>query len=249
MQPRRREESTVKQVWTKLGLAFIAVALVVAETGRAKADVSPTGLGIGADVVLASGQMVSGGGNNLGVGGLAFTYWLSDALALNFIANAGFTAIDRDDLLVRLGFAGGLFFVLLRGDATTLQLGGRLGVGADLWSGGRSVAVLGIDVPLRIEHWLDRHFAVNGQVGISVGVAPREGERVPFSMGIGTYTAWAGVGFTYYIEPASGVGSNGAAASARPQGSGRERSGSSSGSYAPAAGSTPIDPEQGGTGW
>lgn len=225
--------------------ALLFAGALVVPSGRAAAQVEPNGAGIGADVALAAGQMNTGGvggSANLGVGGLSLMYWLSESLALNFIARAGFTAPNGDDVLTQLGLGAGLFGVIARGDATTLQLGGRFSVGAVIWSNDRSVAVVGLEVPLRVEHWFDRNFSVNGQVGISVGIAPREGEGIPFTMEIGSVTGWGGIGFIYYFSPAGGMpapGGGGGGAAPPPTGGG----------YQPPPPTGGGDPETGGAGW
>ncbi len=235
---------------TGLFAALVVAGALAVSTGRAHAQVEPNGLGIGADVALAAGQMNFGSssdpGGNLGVGGLNFMYWLNDSLALNFIALAGFAAPNMGDLVTQLGLGAGIFGVIARGDATTLQLGGRISLGALLRSNDNSVAVLGLEVPLRVEHWFDRNFSVNGQVGVSVGVSPRENESIPFTMQIGSVTGWGGVGFTFYFNPAGGMpapgggGGGGAVAAPPPTGGGYQPP-------PPAGGGG--DPETGGAGW
>jgi len=240
----------VNQKIVGLCAALLVAGTLAAPSGRAAAQVEPEGAGLGADISLASGQMNTGGvggSANLGVGGVSLMYWLSQSLALNFIARAGFTAPNGDDVLTQLGLGAGIFGVVARGDATTLQLGGRFSVGAVIWSNDRSVAVIGLEVPLRVEHWFDRHFSVNGQVGVSVGISPREGEGIPFTMEIGSVTGWGGVGFTFYFNPAGGMpapgGGGGGGGAAPPPASG--------GGYQPppppAGGGG--DPESGGAGW
>lgn len=237
----------VKKVGLCAALLF-ALTLALAP-GGASAQVEPRGVGIGADIGLAAGQMNVGGGlggtsANLGVGGLSLNYWVNESLALNFIVRAGFIAPNGGDLVTQLGLGAGLFGVIARGDATTLQLGGRISLGALLTSNDNSVAVLGLEVPLRVEHWFDRNFSVNGQVGVSVGIAPREGEPVPFTMAIGSVTGWGGIGFMYYFEPADGMpapgGGGGGGGGGAPQGGGYQPPPPSGGGG---------DPEQGGAGW
>lgn len=231
----------------KVGLwaALVLASALALPAPRAEAQgVEPNGVGIGADIALAAGQMNAGGTANLGVGGLALNYWLNESLALNFIARAGFTAPNGDDVLTQLGLGAGIFGVLARGDATTLQLGGRFSVGAVIWSNDRSVAVIGLEVPLKVEHWFDRNFSVNGQVGISVGISPREGEPVPFTMDIGSVTGWGGIGFTYYFNPAGGMeggGGGGGGSAPPPSGGGYQAP--------PQQTQQPVDPEAGGAGW
>lgn len=223
---------------TGLCAALLVAAALFCQTSTAAAQVAPRGIGLGADVALASGQMNVGGtgaGANLGVGGVSLFYWLSDALALNFIANAGFFAPNGGDLVTQLGLGAGLFGVIARGDNTALELGGRVSLGAILTSNDNSVAVLGLELPLRVEHWFDRHFSVNGQVGISVGIAPREGEPLPFSMEIGSVTGWGGVGFMYYFDEMEGMG---------PPGGG----GGGGGGPAPSGGGYQAPPSGGGGG-
>lgn len=237
----------IKKVGLCAALA-LAAALSLGTSHAEAQEVRPRGLALGADISLAAGQMNVGGvgaAGNLGVGGLSFMYWLSDALALNFIANAAFIAPNGGDLVTQLGVGAGLFGVIARGERTALELGGRISLGALLASGDNSVAVLGLEVPLRVEHWFDRNFSVNGQVGVSVGIAPREGEPTPFTMQIGSVTGWGGIGFLYYFDgvdfgtPAPAAGGGGYQAPAQQQ------------TYQPAPQQQQGggDPEQGGAGW
>lgn len=234
----------------KVGLcaALLLAGALLVPSGRAAAQVLPRGVGLGADIALASDQMNDGVG--LGVGGVSLNYWLNESLALNFIVRAGFAAPNGGDLVTQLGLGAGVFGVIARGDATTLQLGGRLSLGAILTSNDQSRAVIGIEVPLRVEHWFDRNFSVNGQVGVSVGIAPREGAGVPFSMDIGSVSGWGGIGFMYYFTPAEGL----------PGGNGGGGGGGGGDSYEPPPARSTYqapaqqqqqggDPEQGGSGW
>ncbi|MFO0712177.1 MAG: hypothetical protein U0353_20170 [Sandaracinus sp.] len=229
--------------------ALLGAMVLFSATSSAEAQVRPRGLGLGADVALASGQMNVGGGlgttaANLGVGGVSLMYWLGDSLALDFILNAAFLAPNGGDLVTQLGFGAGLFGVIARGDNTALELGGRISLGAILTSNDNSVGVLGLEIPLRVEHWFDRHFSVNGQVGISVGIAPREGEPLPFTMQIGSVTGWGGIGFMYYFDEMEGMdapgGGGGGGGAVVPQGGGYQPPPPSGGGG---------DPEQGGAGW
>ncbi len=199
-----------------LGLVLLLAGALLIPSGRAHAQVEPAGLGLGADVALASDQMGTSGGPgvaSLGVTGLSLNYWINPNITLNFILNAGFISPNGGDLITRLGFGAGVFGVIARGEHTLLELGGRVSVGAVLASNNQSVGVLGLEIPLRVEHFFDRNFSVNGQVGLSVGVAPREGEAVPFTLAIGSVTGWGGIGFMYYFDGANGMGGSSAASS------------------------------------
>ena len=65
--------------------------------------------------------------------------------------------------------------------------------------------IVSIDIPLRVEHWFDRHFSVNGQVGVGIGITPDSG-GASFTAIIGSANAWGGIGFNFYFDPASGLG-------------------------------------------
>jgi hypothetical protein len=227
---------------------LLAGALVLApQTASAQQDVEPAGFGVGFDLSLATANLGAAtpvGG--FGVSGLNGNYWVSPNVMLNFILTAGFALPDGGDLITRLGFGFGVLGVIARGDRTVFMIGGRLTVGGIFNGTGvpeadDNQAAIGLDIPLRLEHYLDRHFAVNGQVGVSVGILPDTAQ--PFSMGIGTAGAWGSAGFTYYFDaadgPFSGGGGGGGGGSAPPQG----------GYQPPAPSRGGGDPEQGGTGW
>ncbi|MCS6857912.1 MAG: hypothetical protein NZM37_09385, partial [Sandaracinaceae bacterium] len=166
--PRKRAHSSCLAL-------LLAGAIAFAPWTSAKAQVSPKGFGIGADVMLSAPWTAP-----LGVAGLALNIWATPALLLQFLVQSQFVSHRRDDVQVLIGGGGGLFYTIARGDATALEIGGRFGVGALLWTNDRSEARLGIDALLRVEHWLDRHFSVSGQVGIATAIAPEENEAQPF---------------------------------------------------------------------
>lgn len=192
-----------------LGLATaLAVGGAIAlSPGQAFAH-EQSGFGIGADLTLGNGG--ASGSLAAGVGGINGMYWVSDSIALNFIVNVGMASLGADtELLVRLGGAFGVFGVLASGDSTHLMLGGRLGI-AGLFNetGAPEVddnrGIVSIDIPLRVEHWFDRHFSVNGQVGVGIGITPDSG-GASFTAIIGSANAWGGIGFNFYFDPASGL--------------------------------------------
>lgn len=174
-----------------------------------------SGFGIGADLTLGNG---SGG---VGVGGISGMYWVNPSIALNFIVNVGMAlpydppGDDGGELAVSLGGAFGVFGVIASGDSTHLMLGGRLGIlGVFNQSGVPDAednrAVISLDVPLRVEHWFDRHFSVNGAVGVGIGITPdAPAPGGSFSMILGSANAWGGIGFNFYFDPASGLGTGG----------------------------------------
>jgi hypothetical protein len=235
----------------KMGLlAALALAAALAvQPGRAAAhDVEPAGFGVGFDLALSSANL-TGPAGNLGVAGLNGNYWVSPSVMLNFILNAGFALPQDGELITRLGVGFGVFGVLARGDQTVFMLGGRFTIGAVFNASGipdadDNFAGVGLDIPLRVEHWLDRHFSVNGQVGVSIGILPDTG--TPFSFGLGTAAAWGSAGFTYYFDAAGGMD---------PPGSGHSGGGGapppSGGGYQapPPSGGGTADPEAGGAGW
>ncbi len=231
----------------KVGLwaALVLAGALAVQPGRAAAqDVEPAGFGVGFDLALSSANL-SGAAGNLGVAGLNGNYWVSPSVMLNFIVNAGFALPDGGDLITRLGLGFGVFGVLARGDHTVFQLGGRFTVGAVFNASGipdadDNFAGVGLDIPLRIEHFLDSHFAVNGQVGVSIGILPDTG--TPFSMGLGTAAAWGSAGFVYYFDGAGGMEQQGGGGGAPPPSGG--------GYQAPQQQQQqPVDPEAGGAGW
>lgn len=169
------------------------------------------GFGVGADLTLGNGA------SGVGVSGINGMYWVSPSVALNFIVNVGMSlpfdppGDDGGDLRVSLGGAIGVFGVVASGDSTHLLLGGRLGILGVFNSTGvpdaeDNNAVISLDIPLRVEHWFDRHFSVNGTVGIGIGITPdAPSPGGAFSMILGSANAWGGIGFNFYFDPASGL--------------------------------------------
>jgi hypothetical protein len=238
----------IKKVGLCAALVLAAALALTPRTAAAQQDIEPAGFGVGFDVSLSSANLAgSTAVGGLGVGGINGNYWVSPSVMLNFILTGGFALPDGGDLITRLGVGFGVFGVLARGDRTVFMLGGRFTIAAIFNASGipeadDNQAGIGLDIPLRIEHWLDRHFAVNGQVGISIGILPDTAQ--PFAMGVGTAAAWGSFGFTFYLDPADGPfgpggGGGGGPAPAQQQ------------TYQPPPQQQQGggDPEQGGTGW
>jgi hypothetical protein len=185
---------------TTLATVAVAMALAVPTTALAR---DQQGLGIGANLTLGSSISTQG------VGGIALNYWLSPDLMLEFMLGVGFALNDgpgpgEGDATFSLGGSVGFFGVLADGGDTNLMLGGRLGVNAIINQTGipdadDNQAVVHIDVPLRVEHWFDDHFAINGQVGFALAIEPDTNN--PLRGGLGLTTGFfGGAGFIYYFE-------------------------------------------------
>ena len=106
-------------------------------------------------------------------------------------------------------FCFGVFGVIASGDSTHLMLGGRLGIAGLFNESGApdrddNRGIVSLDIPLRVEHWFDRHFSVNGQVGVGIGITPDSGGP-SFTAVIGSANAWGGFGFNFYFDAASGL--------------------------------------------
>ncbi len=132
--------------------------------------------------------------------GLEAVYWLDDNLALDFYANLGVLVPDGGDTRFDLGIAAGILYALAQGDDTKLELGARFGVlgtiNATLIPGADDEdADLFLDVLLRVEHWFDSHFAINGQVGVNFRGDPDANPG--FAMYVG---AQGGLGLMYYFD-------------------------------------------------
>lgn len=193
-----------------LATALAVGGAIALSPGQAFAH-EQSGFGVGADLTLGNGS------SGVGVGGINGMYWVSPSVALNFIVNVGMAlpydppGDDGGDLAVSLGGAFGVFGVLASGDSTHLMLGGRLGILGVFNSTGvpdaeDNRAVISLDIPLRVEHWFDRHFSVNGAVGVGIGIIPdAPSPSGSFSMILGSANAWGGFGFNYYFDPASGL--------------------------------------------
>jgi hypothetical protein len=228
---------------SSLGIAAaLAAGLFVAAPGTALAR-DQTGFGIGANLNLGTSFTPSAGTVPLSISGLAGSFWVSPDIMLEFMIGVGWALNDPPgpgggDATFGLGGNFGVFGVLADGGDTNLMLGGRLGVIAVINYSGipdadDNQAAVRIDIPLRVEHWFDEHFAINGQVGIAMVVTPDT--AVPFTGNIGSTSGFfGGAGFTYYLD-----GSGNAPASAsRPSSS---SSSSSSSSAPPPAGSGSSD--------
>jgi hypothetical protein len=228
----------------------ILPAAALALSGLVAAPAEAQDFGIGTGLTLG-GNVGSLGGAAGGLPlpgplvGLEGAYWLNDALALDFYTNLGVIVPDGGDARFDMALAVGILYALAQGDSTKLELGVRAGVigiinattapGAD-----DEDADLFLDVLLRVEHWFDNHFALNGQVGINFRGDPDGNPG--FSMLLG---AQAGLGVMYYFDGNARPGS-GTAAPAAPS----RRSGGSGGRSSDAGSEEPPpDPESGAAGW
>lgn len=199
-----------------LAAAALAAAALFATPATALAH-DQEGLGIGANLTLGSSiaGATGGAGAALNVGGLAANYWLNPDFMMEFMLGIGFALVDQPgpgagDSIFSLGGSVGFFGVLADGGQTNLMLGGRLGVVAVINYTGvpdadDNQAAVHIDIPLRVEHWLDDHFSINCQVGVALVVVPDT--AIPLRGGVGTISGFfGGAGFTYYLDgPAGGA--------------------------------------------
>ncbi len=201
-----------RRITSSLAGAALAAALL-ASPGTAFAH-DAQGLGIGANLTLGSSiartiATGAGGGVPLNVGGIALDYWASPDMLLEFMLGVGFGLVDPPgmaggDSVFSLGGSVGFFGVLADGGQTNLMLGGRLGVVAvinytGLPDADDNQAAVHIDIPIRVEHWVDDHFSINCQVGVALVIVPDT--TVPFGGGIGATSGFfGGAGFTYYLD-------------------------------------------------
>lgn len=240
---------------------LLAAALALGALTTAPAQAQDFGLGTSITLNGTVASTTPGPGTSLPgpLVGIEGTYWLDDALALDFYANLGVMVPDGGDARFDMAIAFGILYALMQGDDTKLELGARAGVigvinssmvpGAD-----DEDADLFLDVLLRVEHWFDDHFTINGQVGINFRGDPDSNPG--FSMLLG---AQAGLGLMYYFDGNARPG-DGTSEPPPPSGGGGTWTGGSSGggggSGTTSGGTTsgggeepPPDPESGAAGW
>ncbi len=186
-----------RRITSSLAAAALAVALL-ASPGTALAR-EQTGLGVGANLTLG------------GISGLAINYWVSPSIMLEFMVATGLNFPRNDGLAIgfNLGLSAGFFGVLASGDDTNLMLGGRLAMlGVFNTTNAPDTAddtlAVEIDVPLRVEHWFDDHFAINAQVGLALifnaDLSPAS-PGTTAAAGVGATSGFfGGAGFTYYLD-------------------------------------------------
>lgn len=177
-----------------------ALAVGIASPGRAYAH-DQTGLGLGANVTLG------------GISGLSLNYWVTPGLTLEFMLAMGMN-FPRPDMTVvdfNLGASAGIFGTLVGNETTNLMLGGRLAVLGQINTSNApdvsdDLVSIELDVPLRVEHWLDPQFSINAQVGLVVVLRPDISDAHPMtsaSSGLGaTSGLFGGAGFTFYFDAA-----------------------------------------------
>jgi hypothetical protein len=186
----------------KLAPLALAVALAagIASPGRAYAH-DQTGLGLGANVTFG------------GISGLALNYWVTPGLSLEFMLAMGMN-FPRPDMTVvdfNLGASAGIFGTLVGNETTNLMLGGRVAVlgqvnTTNMPDVSDDLVSIELDVPLRVEHWLDPQFSISAQVGFVVVMRPDISDVHPMtsaSSGLGaTSGLFGGAGFTFYFDAA-----------------------------------------------
>lgn len=228
-----------RRITSSLAAAALAVALF-ASPGTAHAAREQTGLGVGANLTLG------------GISGIALNYWVSPSIMLEFMVATGlnFPRSDAQAIGFNLGLSAGVFGVLAGGDQTNLMLGGRLAMlgqfnTTNIPDTNDDALAVEIDVPLRVEHWFDEHFAINAQVGVAIVINADLSPASPpttASAGVGATTGFfGGAGFTYYLD-----GSTGASTTAAPPPEERH----SAPPPPPATTTTTTEPDQeSGAGW
>jgi hypothetical protein len=180
-------------------LAAAALAAVLLASPRPALAREQSGLGVGANLTLG------------GISGIALNYWVSPGIMLEFMVATSLNFPRNDGLAIgfNLGLSAGIFGVLAGSDQTNLALGGRIAMlGAfnpsNLPDTSDDQLAIELDVPLRVEHWFDDHFAINAQVGVAIVINADISDAHPTTTaaaGVGTTTGFfGGAGFTYYLD-------------------------------------------------
>lgn len=237
---------------------LMAGALALGALTAAPAQAQDFGIGAGATL---GGGIGAVGGFTLPLPGplvgIEASYWLDDAFALDFYGSIGVMIPDAADARFDLALGAGILYAIAQGDDTKLELGARLGVIAvinqtfGLPAGTNDEdADLFADVLLRVEHWFDGHFAINGQVGVNFRGDPDGNPG--FGMLIG---ANAGLGMMYYFDGNARPGEGGAESAPIVSSGGNGGGGGGGGTSSPPPPSSsggsepPPDPESGAAGW
>lgn len=116
-----------------------------------------------------------------GPAGLAFNYGTGN-LNIEAILGAQILMPKEGDGSTPLGLGIGAHFHALRSEHASMSVGGRLNIGmsknpATVGKGGdqESITQFGIDIPVRVYWFPDKHVSLHAEMGISVVIEPEKG--------------------------------------------------------------------------
>lgn len=187
----------MKKQWPVVAFAA-ALGASVATPGTASAY-KVNGIGLGGDAALGS------------TSGLAGNYGFGD-LELELIVGMQFDLPADRAFEADFALALGAFGTLAGNDTTNFQLGGRLGLLIDGYSGRNEfddgwVPASNVGIPLelmlRVEHRLDQNLELMFQVGAALTIWPDGRPSDPASgasLDYGDVPMMAGVGFRYFFD-------------------------------------------------
>jgi hypothetical protein len=116
-----------------------------------------------------------------GPSGLAFNFGMGN-LAIEGILGLQQISPDDGDGSLSLGLGAGAHFAVLRSENAAFTVGGRLNIGLGknppiVPSGGdqESFTQIGVDIPMRVYWFADKHFSLHFETGLSIVMTPEKG--------------------------------------------------------------------------
>ncbi len=114
--------------------------------------------------------------------GLAFNFGMGN-LAVEGILGIKQVSPDEAEGGLSLGLGAGAHFAVLRSENAAFTVGGRLNIGLTKEpipqaKGGdqESITQIGIDIPMRVYWFADKHFSLHFETGIAVIMNPEKGQ-------------------------------------------------------------------------
>lgn len=114
--------------------------------------------------------------------GLAFNFGMGN-LAIEGILGISQQGVKDGEGSLSVGLGAGVHFAVLRSENAAFTAGGRLnvGIGKNPETGAKgtkqeSVTQIGIDVPLRVYWFADKHFSLHMEFGLAYAMHAKEGD-------------------------------------------------------------------------
>ncbi len=115
-----------------------------------------------------------------GASGLALTYWVTHALGIDLIMGLDLVSPDEGDNQVAFNTAFGVRYNIARARDVNLGIGlrGSMGFLNKAATGGDSIFQFNLDIPLIVEYFFSKHFAISLATGITMQIVPEDGNAL-----------------------------------------------------------------------
>lgn len=121
-----------------------------------------------------------------GPSGLSFAYGLTDHLIVEALLGIRYVAFESEetDPQFWLDLGAGVHFQILQAESAAFSAGGRVNVltgpaGTDSDGAPIDVTQFGVDIPLRVWWWPDKHISFHVETGVAFQFGPEDGVITP----------------------------------------------------------------------